>query len=75
MKNKSDLPGLLSKMKGVYTSSRSTDEELLNIRENVEKWVTLATKNSSPAVVAATRTGLLLYILLRTFTMQHYTSK
>ena len=57
MKNKSDISGLISKMKGVYTSSRSTDELLLSIRDDVEDIVKKATKIKSGPSIAATRTG------------------
>ena len=71
-KNKNDISFLLSKMKGIFSSSRSTDPLLLEIRDNTEKLVVEATKTKIPAQVAATRTGLLLYILLRVFTMNYY---
>ena len=74
MKNKSDISGLISKMKGIYTSSRSTDENLLKIREDVETIVRKATKVKSGPAIAATRTGVMLYIVLRAFTMKHYSS-
>ena len=72
MKNKSDVTGLISKMKGIYTSSKSTDETLLSIRSDLEDIVRKATNNKSQSALAATRTGILLYIILRTFTMNHY---
>lgn len=72
MKNKSDISGLISKMKGVYTSSRSTDELLLSIRDDVEEIVKRATKIKSGPSIAATRTGVMLYIVLRAFTMRYY---
>lgn len=72
MKNKSDISGLISKMKGVYTSSRSTDELLLSIRDDVEEIVKRATKIKSGPSIAATRTGVMLYIVLRSFTMRYY---
>ena len=74
MKNKSDISGLISKMKGVYTSSRSTDELLLSIRDDVEDIVKRATKIKSGPSIAATRTGVMLYIVLRAFTMRYYSS-
>lgn len=72
MKNKSDIAGLLSRMKGVYTASRVSDELLLSIREEIEHLVRKATKNRSHAAVAATRTGIMLYLVLRAFTKNHY---
>jgi hypothetical protein len=74
MKNKNDISGLLSTMKGVYTAPRATDPDLLKIRKKVEKIIITATNNRTPAVVAAVRTGTLIYILLRTFTMKYYST-
>jgi hypothetical protein len=74
VKASSDLPGLISKLRGVYMSSRSTDPALLSLREKTEKIVSQATgKPESSSVVSSVRTGTLLYCVLRAFTMQHYT--
>lgn len=67
-----DLPGILSKLRGTYTSSRSTDPTLLALREKAEKVAKLATGNKNSNTLAALRTGLLLYICLRTYTMHYY---
>jgi hypothetical protein len=67
-----DLPGILSKLKGTYTSSRSTDPTLLALREKAEKVAKLATNNKNSNTLAALRTGMLLYICLRTYTMHYY---
>lgn len=67
-----DLASLLARLKGVYSSSRSTDQELMVLREKGEQLVTSATGNTSPAMVAAVRTSVLLYLVARTFTMRHY---
>lgn len=67
-----DLPGILSKLRGTYTSSRSTDPTLLALREKAEKVAKLATSNKNSNTLAALRTGLLLYICLRTYTMHYY---
>ena len=67
-----DLPGMLSRLRGVYMSSRSTDPTLIDLRERTEKIVEIATNNKNPSNLASTRTGVLLYIVLRTFTMKHY---
>lgn len=72
MKNKSDIAGLISKMKGVYTSSRSSEELLLSIRKEVEEIVKKATKVKTGPAIAATRTGIMLYVVLRAFTMKYY---
>jgi hypothetical protein len=67
-----DLPGILSKLRGTYTSSRSTDPTLLALREKAEQVAKLATGNKNSNTLAALRTGLLLYICLRTYTMHYY---
>jgi hypothetical protein len=67
-----NLPDLLSRLKGVYMSSRSTDPVLMDLREMAEKIVTMATKNKNTSVVASVRTALLLYLVARTLTMSHY---
>ena len=67
-----DLPGLMSKLRGIYTSSRSTDPALLSLREKTEKIVQQATTTKNSSVVASVRTGVLLYCVLRAFTMKHY---
>lgn len=69
-----DLALLLSRLRGVYTSSRSTDPALMDMRETMERIVGRATNNRNMSVIASIRTGVLLYIVLRSFTMRHYTS-
>lgn len=72
IKNKEDLPTLLSRIRGVYMSSRSTDPVLMSLREKTEKIVSMATSNKNASILAAVRTGVLLYIVVRTITMKHY---
>jgi hypothetical protein len=72
---KGDIPGLISKLRGSYMSSRSTERNLLEIRVLVEKIVVLATQSKNESVVASTRTGVMLYIVLRAFCMKHYASR
>lgn len=69
-----DVAGLLTKLRGLFISSRSSDEELLALREQGGAIVTEATNVKNENVVAAIRTGVLLYICLRAFTKTHYTS-
>lgn len=75
VKNKNDLTGLLGKIRGIYMSSRSSDVRLLKIREATEKIVRSSTKIKDSSAIAATRTGFMLYIVLRAFTMQHYANQ
>lgn len=73
MSNSHDIIGLLTTMKGIYTAPRTSEKQLLEIRDKVENIVKIATKIKKwqPAIPAA-RTGVLMYILLRTFTMRYY---
>lgn len=69
-----DLAGLVSKLRGAYMSSRSSDPLLLEIRDLVGKIVATATKSKNESVIAATRTGFMIYVIVRMFSMKHYTS-
>jgi hypothetical protein len=72
LKNAKDIPQLLSTIRGVLMSSRSTDPVLFSIREKVESIVKKATGNKSESLISSTRTGICLYLVLRAFTMNHY---
>lgn len=67
-----NLTTLLSRLKGVYTSSRSTDPVLMKLRENAEHLVEMATKSKNESTLASVRTALLLYLVARALTMTHY---
>jgi hypothetical protein len=73
IKSTSDLALLLSKLKGVYMSSRSSDPMLITLREKCEIIVKNATGIKNDSVIASIRTGVLLYIILVSYTMKHYT--
>ncbi|MBB5409321.1 hypothetical protein HDG34_003262 [Paraburkholderia sp. HC6.4b] len=68
-----DLPTLLARLRGVYTSSRSIDPALFSLREKAEWCVKQATGNRNDSVIASVRTAVLLYLVIRTMTMRHYT--
>jgi hypothetical protein len=68
-----DLPSLLARLRGVYTSSRSIDPALFSLREKTEWCVKQATGNKNDSVIASVRTAVLLYIVARTMTMTYYT--
>jgi hypothetical protein len=75
VRNVSDIGGLLSKLRGVYMSSRSTDPVLFSLRGKAEKIVKQATRKDNVSIIASVRTGVLLYIVLRAMTMKHYTAQ
>jgi hypothetical protein len=67
-----DIPMLISKLRALYMASRSSDPSLLKMREIGEKIVKKAVKTTNTSVIAAVRTGVMLYIVLRTFSKNHY---
>lgn len=69
-----DLSSMLIRLKGAYTSSRSTDPDLLELRDLVETVIRPAVDSRTEAVVASVRTGVLLYLVSRAYTMQYYSS-
>lgn len=69
-----DLSSMLMRLKGAYTSSRSTDPDLLELRSLVEEIIRPAVDSRTEAVVASVRTGVLLYLVSRAYTMQYYSN-
>ena len=68
----SDLLTLTFRLKAIYTASRTSDPVLLNMRKIADKIIVKAVGNKSPTVMSSIRTGLMLYIVLRTLSMKHY---
>jgi len=69
-----DLLTLVNKLKGVYMSSRSTEEDLLKLRQLGEKILKKAIKTKNSSIVASVRTAIMLYIVIRAFAMEHYSN-
>ena len=67
-----DLPNVLKVMKDLYTAGKSTNPSILKSRKIGEKIAKKATTTTSATTISALRTGLILYILLRTLTKDHY---
>jgi hypothetical protein len=67
-----DIGALLVRLRGVYTSSRSTDPDLLELRLAMEKVVKKAIEPKTPSVISAVRTACLLYLVARACTKNHY---
>ena len=67
-----DLPDFVARLKGVYMASRMNDGEIIDLRNRAEKIVRKATTTKNASVVSAVRTAVLLYIVIRAFTMSHY---
>lgn len=68
----SDVSELLIRVRGLYTSSRSSNDLLVQMRKLGEKIIKKDLKIVNVANVSALRTGLLLYLVLRTATKNHY---
>lgn len=68
------LTMLLQRLRALYTSSRSSDPSLLKMRDYSLKIAKKAVKSNNPSLLASIRTGMMLYIVLRTFSMNYYTS-
>lgn len=70
--NTRDIATLLTKLKNLYTASRAANPLLLELRTVGEEIVKKAVKTKNPALVSSIRTGAMLYIVLRTVTMNYY---
>ena len=71
-KESTDIAALLARLKGIYMSSKSTDLNLIRIRDLAQTVVKSATTTKNENMVASIKTGLLLYIVLRAMTMNYY---
>lgn len=60
-----DLPYILVTLRNLFLSTRSTDPQLLSIRKQGEKLVYANNRKISSSLMMATRTAIILYIILR----------
>lgn len=72
LKNTKDLAGMLAKLKGIYNSSRSSDPELLQLRDLGTQLIADSIGKTNEQTVAAIRTGIMLYVCLRAYTKHYY---
>lgn len=70
---RNDLPFMLTSLRGIYMSSRSSDPSLMKLRKLGDRIVDKSVRSRSQSAKASVRTGLMLYIVLRTLTRNHYT--
>jgi hypothetical protein len=68
----SNLPDLITRLRGIYMSSKSSDLNLLKIRELSQNIVKKATTTKNENMVSSLKTGLLLYVVIRALTMNYY---
>lgn len=71
-KESTDIASLIARLKGIYMSSKSTDVNLLRIRDFAQNIVRKATSTKNENMIASLKTGLLLYIVIRAMTMNYY---
>lgn len=69
-----NLATLLSRLRSLYMSSRSTDRSLLKMRDLSLDIVKRSVRSNNASLLSSIRTGVMLYIVLRTFTMDYYSS-
>lgn len=67
-----DMAGLVTRLRANYMSSRSSDPGLMKMRKLGESIVKKVVKSRNPSVISSIRTGLFLYIVIRTFSRQYY---
>lgn len=72
IKGKRDISGVLIAMRGSFTASRGSDDDLLALREVAEKIAGFATGSRNETVLKAIRTAVLLYILGRIMSKNYY---
>lgn len=69
---KKDYRAMISKLRALYMASRSSDDQVLQIREITEVITSMSINSRNPAIIAAVKTALALYIFIRTMTKDHY---
>lgn len=72
MSSPSDLAGLIGKLKNLYSASRMSDPQLMEMRDLADKIVSRSVRSRNSAALASVRTGLQLYIVLRAFARKYY---
>lgn len=72
MSSSADLASLVSSLRNLYMASRMSDPGLLKMRELATKITEKSIKSRNKAVIASVRTGIQIYLVLRAFTMRHY---
>lgn len=73
MSGPSDLGSLITKLRNIYMASRMSDPVLIGMRDLAEGIVKDSISSRNKAVIASVRTGLQIYLILRAFSMKHYT--
>lgn len=72
MKENTNLINLSIRLKGIYMSSKTNTDEIKKIRSLSEKMVRKATTTKNTSLILSTRVAVLLYIVIRAYTIHHY---
>jgi hypothetical protein len=72
VKGRRDISGVLVSLRGSFTASRASDEDLMELREMAEKVAGFATGSRNETVLKAIRTAVLLYIIGRIMSKDYY---
>jgi hypothetical protein len=73
IKGKRDISGILYRLRGSFTSSRSVDPDLMELRELGEKIASFATGSRNASLLSGIRTAILLYVMGRILSRNYYT--
>lgn len=68
----SNLGKLVITLKSLFTASKTNSTTVIELREYFDKMVKANIKSRNPATIAGCRTGVVLYIILRTLTKNYY---
>lgn len=72
IKGKRDISGVLFRLRGSFMASRSSDEDLMQLREMAEQIAGFATGSRNDTVKKSIRTAVLLYIIGRIMAKDYY---
>jgi hypothetical protein len=70
---RTNIAGMIDKLRGAYMSSRSSDLKLLEARQVIAQLVKDATGSRNESMIATVRTSWMLYVVARAYTMRYYT--
>lgn len=70
--SRSILAPLITRLRALYMASRMADPTLLEMKELGDKIVKQCVTSKNESVLSSVRTAMTLYIVLRAFTMEHY---
>lgn len=68
----SNLGQLIISIKSLFTASKTNSVTVLQLRDYFDNLVKKNIKSKTPATISGVRTGIILYIILRTLTKHHY---